>query len=373
MKLRSLLSVAVCNATLIFAVLSFFSYFHVDAASDLFEIYVPTDDYKTIQSAVDAASAGTTIYVEAGTYYEHVTISKENITIIGKDWDNTKVDGNSSGPVFSLLGANNSFVIGFTIKNSGDQPGILLDYNSSGNYITENTFEMCNVAIELKHSWENMIIHNTIQNNTSGIILAIKSEKNVVRENLVSENIEGIQIRAYAHNNLIYKNILLDNYYGIHLSLCNNNSIVENSVSGHHRGIILLGNWAIGVNNTIVYNDISENNEGIHLFWSKGNTIHSNNLVDNRRQVSLMSSQSNYWDNGVEGNFWSDYDGEDSDNDGIGDTPYVIDQSNQDRFPRTTPYMYVKPTSYIDAALLFTLAMTVTVGLAYYLFKVSDT
>ena len=34
-----------------------------------------------------------------------------------------------------------------------------------------------------------------------------------------------------------------------------------------------------------------------------------------------------------EGNFWSDYNGTDSNNDGIGDTPYVIDVLNQDRYP----------------------------------------
>ncbi len=39
------------------------------------------------------------------------------------------------------------------------------------------------------------------------------------------------------------------------------------------------------------------------------------------------------WDNGREGNFWSDYNGTDSNHDGIGDTPYTIDILNQDRYP----------------------------------------
>jgi nitrous oxidase accessory protein NosD len=39
------------------------------------------------------------------------------------------------------------------------------------------------------------------------------------------------------------------------------------------------------------------------------------------------------WDNGSRGNYWSDYNGTDADSDGIGDTPYVIDVLNEDRYP----------------------------------------
>jgi hypothetical protein len=50
----------------------------------------------------------------------------------------------------------------------------------------------------------------------------------------------------------------------------------------------------------------------------------------------------NVWDDGVEGNYWSDYNGTDfysgpyqngTGSDGIGDTTYSIDMSNVDRFP----------------------------------------
>jgi nitrous oxidase accessory protein NosD len=46
-----------------------------------------------------------------------------------------------------------------------------------------------------------------------------------------------------------------------------------------------------------------------------------------------QSEQVHTWDNGKEGNYWSDYNGTDGNHDGIGDTPYVVDVLNQDRYP----------------------------------------
>jgi hypothetical protein len=41
----------------------------------------------------------------------------------------------------------------------------------------------------------------------------------------------------------------------------------------------------------------------------------------------------NVWDNGAEGNYWSDYTGVDSNHDGIGDTAHIIGGNNTDRYP----------------------------------------
>ena len=48
------------------------------SASEAKTIYVP-DDYEKIQWAVDNASAGDTIIVRDGTYYENVIICKKSI------------------------------------------------------------------------------------------------------------------------------------------------------------------------------------------------------------------------------------------------------------------------------------------------------
>ena len=43
------------------------------------------------------------------------------------------------------------------------------------------------------------------------------------------------------------------------------------------------------------------------------------------------------WDNGAEGNYWSDYAGEDLDGDGIGDT--LLPHQGIDNYPLMRPYM----------------------------------
>jgi hypothetical protein len=45
----------------------------------------------------------------------------------------------------------------------------------------------------------------------------------------------------------------------------------------------------------------------------------------------------NYFDDGNEGNYYSDYSGEDNNGDGVGDTPHFIDAENKDNYPLITP------------------------------------
>ncbi|MEM4455447.1 MAG: NosD domain-containing protein, partial [Thermofilaceae archaeon] len=112
------------------------------------------------------------------------------------------------------------------------------------------------------------------------------------------------------------------------------NTITGNKISNNLCGIALF----YSSDNTITGNTISNNRwDGIYLYKSSGNRVFLNNFIGNGRQVSSKDSV-NVWDDGSRGNFWSDYRGRDLNNDGIGDTPYTIDEKNVDRYPSIRPY-----------------------------------
>jgi parallel beta-helix repeat protein len=123
-----------------------------------------------------------------------------------------------------------------------------------------------------------------------------------------------------------------------------NNTLVGNAVSENIVGVLLSGSA-----NSINKNYIANNEQGLFFGFETvdgvGNIpsdvkISHNSFVNNTRQLSgcvckeyNFSETRHSWDDGKEGNYWSDYNGTDTNKDGLGDTPYVVDILNQDRYP----------------------------------------
>jgi parallel beta-helix repeat protein len=151
-----------------------------------------------------------------------------------------------------------------------------------------------------------------------GLDLGNKDVHGLVVKNLNIKNF-SIGMYIYTENNTVTGNAVSDNIVGILLSGCNND-ITRNYIAQNDMGIFF------GVN--------TPGDEPINI------TLTHNSFVDNVAHFSGCFCQDynttepmHTWDDGGEGNFWSDYNGTDSNDDGVGDTPYVIDVQNQDRYP----------------------------------------
>jgi parallel beta-helix repeat protein len=219
------------------------------------------------------------------TFLENISVDGSGVDGIIVERDNIVIDG-----------------AGYGLQGDGNENGIILsNINSTVKNLKLSNF---NIGIVVMSSENNKILENVITDNFRGLDLTA-SENNIVSGNYIVNNNDGIALENI--NNEIIKNTITNNSnIGIFLNGAGYNSIIENNITNNGRGILV----------SICYN----------------NVIHHNNFVNNTNDVETDGSI-NIWDNDFEGNYWSDYNGIDNDADGIGDTPYIINESNQDNHP----------------------------------------
>ncbi|PVX26764.1 MAG: hypothetical protein CW716_05285, partial [Candidatus Bathyarchaeum sp.] len=361
------------------------------AAQSKTTVIVPVD-YPTIQEAINHAQEGDTIVVKDGTYYENVTVNK-SLTIESQNGaENTIVctlEPETGKHVFRIE-ADNVVIKGFTLSgitgwsNHGiylrevencvisdnicvnNSAGINL-YNSHSNLIENNNLSNNQDGLYMHQSHNNSIIGNVASKSTAGtgICLGFSSYNKIVN-NTANEN-RGAGIELMEHgtsNNLIAGNIFSSNRLkGIQLFAADNNRIVNNTILNNSKGIFLRGG---SKNNVVASNTILGNSVGIFVGDPSNEYGNCNgsriylNVLDNSYNVFSYES-SNFWNStekiaythengdfiGYLGNYWSNYNGTDTNGDGVGDVPYFIDDDNQDDYPLMVPNSATPSFSYI--------------------------
>jgi parallel beta-helix repeat protein len=240
-----------------------------------------------------------------------------------------------------------------TVQNlnlTNNEIGIYLQ-NSKNSILTKNTFSNLKCAIELTSASNNLITQNTITASQDGIKIEDNSTNNSIVNNFISGNKNsGITMESSTANNL-QNNKLSGNSQGVAITDSSGNTVKGNSITLNDYGIQFTTLQPYGsfqttstcAYNLIIENDLIANENGVYMVTATANnTFCRNNFVNNTQQAvgqSYSSSLTNTWDNGVQGNYWSNYNGTDVNNDGIGDQPQRISGvSDLDRFPLTHPF-----------------------------------
>lgn len=263
-------------------------------------------------SGMGVVKADTTIYINQSGEIESTDLIERNGNLyrfkanifapIVVERNDIIIDGNG----YSLQGSGNGYALNLTTNNVTVKNIHILDWNIgvlgpyNNNTILNNFITGCNYGININADYYN-IDTNYLANNNKGIFLGRVSSYIRISKNYITNNEIGLEIYSYDSKG----------------------------------GII------------IAENIISLNDLGMFVTWHRSTLpqdIYRNNFIENTQQVSTSGASpifgkrpASSWNNGSEGNYWSDYDGADNNNDGIGDTPYVINDYDSDIYPLMSP------------------------------------
>lgn len=351
--------------------------------------------YATIQEAINSNETlgGHTIFVEAGTYYENIVVGK-SLVILGENATSTILDSHNPGSFNVIINANVT-LSRFTLQNGysgifGNHSSII---NIKNNIIRNQyyygvfvqTWGKCNVTAQDNH----------IVTSSGGIQVSYSEGFCVLEGNYLSQVGSGIMIGYGMMNGKVVNNTIAGNGSGTGMDLSDfcNGTIEGNCITGFNDGArfadtsgnrvtknVLAANTGFGLalissdNNTVFGNDILDNGFGVWLSSSsRNNVVCQNNFMNNSQQAHIEApSYPNTWDSGYPsgGNFWSDYTGVDvkkgigqneTGSDGIGDTSYIINANNTDRYP-LMGMLYSFNVSWVDSGYVVELVSYSTVS-----------
>ncbi len=252
----------------------------------------PSPTFATINAAITAAPAGSSIYVCAGTYPEAVSVTK-NVTLLGAQWGNTATAGrtdpsqettidNPAGTDVTYAGASTGTLSGFSLIGNGNGAGndngiVALQAGQSGFTWTDNiiTGTSTGINFEVDGITPTTISANRITGNTeaggselsNGIFFTNGPANNVT----ISGNLFGSQ---GADINTTGSGTTAD--------LSQNLVVTDNtSVDSQNFAVLFLTNDAVISHNTIGWTNPNDPAAETAIYLSGGNiapTIDANTI-----------------------------------------------------------------------------------------------
>lgn len=263
-------------------------------------------DFRTIGAAINSADPTDIIFIRSGTYSESNLAISKKIELTGENPSTTIID--CSGNTAFTISSSYVEINNLQIINTGDI-AIVIESGSTG----------CSIS--------NCIINT----DYPGTAIDVRSSYNIITNcSLDGSDTSRQGVKIHGANNIVSNCVIEDFSNGVLVLIGSNNNQVKNCNIINNENAI---DFRIGSNENIVTGcNILSNLQSIKIWQdSNDNLVYLNNFEKN--DIDAIDEGSNVWDNGEQGNYWDRYQGADSNNDGIGDTPYEIAEGIQDRYP----------------------------------------
>lgn len=222
-------------------------------------------NYTSIQAAINNSSAGDTIHVWNGTYYESLVINK-SITLIGNNSKNTIINAGSSSNVIEIS-ADWVNISNFSITSGYD--GIYLN-NVKYCSISNNNFTYMNNGIHLLNSNFNIFNNNIGYYTTSYSFYLRYSHNNKFKRNSGYIRFTNDCFFIYnSNNNTFIENFCMSDNYGYSFLNSKNNTLLNNSMLT--TGLQITGDSIEHYNTHKIEPTNKLNNKSIYYYSNKNN------------------------------------------------------------------------------------------------------